>query len=68
MWRSLSFMLYVCWFHLCIGFPTNRILFCVGSKRVCRGWVAVSSHVAQAGVTNSPAIMLLRLILDQGYN
>jgi hypothetical protein len=30
--------------------------------------VWASSHVAQAGVTNSPAIMLLRLISDQGYN
>ena len=32
----------ICWFHFCIGFPTNRILFCVGSKRVCRGWVGRS--------------------------
>ena len=29
----------ICWFHFCNGFPTSRILFCVGSKSVCRGSV-----------------------------
>ena len=29
----------ICWFHFCIGFPTNRILCCVGSNRACRGLV-----------------------------
>jgi len=29
----------ICWFHFCIGFPTNRILCCVGSKWACRGLV-----------------------------
>jgi hypothetical protein len=31
----------LCCFHFCIGFPTNRIFFCVGSKRVCGGSVVV---------------------------
>ena len=66
MWHSLSFM-------LCVGsisaldFP--QIGFCfVLAPDVPVECVWASSHVAQAGVTNSPAIMLLRLISDQGYN
>jgi hypothetical protein len=41
-YQAKSVVYVICWHHCCIGFPTNRILFCVGSKMVCRGWVGLS--------------------------
>ncbi len=47
-WASIPFIIFSS--VLCFRFPTNRILFCVGSKRVCGvGVLGASPHVAQAG-------------------
>ena len=48
-WVSIPFD--IRWYILCVGFPTNRMLFCVGSKRVCGGrWGGVVACRAGGGL------------------
>jgi hypothetical protein len=48
-WVSIPFDMR--WYILCVGFPTNRMLFCVGSKRVCGGrWGGVVACRAGGGL------------------